>query len=90
MLTASDAETIAKKLGADFKKKSRRHKIAIVKLNGKEVGRFGIRRGSGELGHDYIAPQLHISPHDAEEIAECKKYMPDFIAILKTKNLHPT
>ena len=41
MLTAADAETIARKLQAVVKEKARRHKIAIIKVNGREVGRFG-------------------------------------------------
>lgn len=89
MLTAADGETIARKLGADFKTKSRRHQIAIVKLNGKEVGRFGIRRGSGELNHNYIARQLRMSMRDAEEIAGCSKNLPDYVVILKRNGFYP-
>ena len=72
MLTARDAESVARKLGADFKEKSRRHKIAIIRVKGKEVGRFGIRRGSGDLAHDYIPQQIHVSRAEAEDIAGCK------------------
>ncbi len=41
MLTAADGETIARKLGAIIKKKSRRHKIAVIRINGKEMARSG-------------------------------------------------
>jgi hypothetical protein len=77
MLTAKDAETIARKLDATFKSKTRRHKIAIIRLKGKEVGRFGIRRGSGDLGHDYIPRQIHVSNSQARELADCKLYLRD-------------
>jgi hypothetical protein len=89
MLTADDGEKIAKKLKAEFKKKSTNHKIAIIKVNGKFVGRFGIQRGSGELNHNYIHQQLYMSMHDAEEIAACRKDLPDYVAILRAKGLYP-
>ena len=89
MLTADDGEKIAKKLKAEFKRKSANHKIAIVKINGKQVGRFGIRRGSGELNHNYIHQQLRMSMRDAEEIASCQKALPDYVAILKDNGFYP-
>ena len=89
MLTARDAESIARKLGADFKEKSRRHKIAI-RVKGKEVGRFGIRRGSGDLAHDYIPQQIHVSRAEAEDIAGCRLYLGDYEQILKKKQLYPS
>ena len=89
MLTANDGEKIAKKLKAEFKRKSANHKIAIVKINGKQVGRFGIRRGSGELDHNYIQQQLHMSMREAEEVAVCRKNLPDYIAILKGNGFYP-
>ncbi len=89
MLTARDAEAIARKLGANFKEKSRRHKIAIIRVKGKEVGRFGIRRGSGNLPHDYIQQQIHVSRTEAEDIAACRFYLRDYEEILKKKKLYP-
>jgi len=90
MLTAADGEIIARKLGAIVKKKSRRHKIAVIKINGKEMGRFGIRRGSGEQNHNYIARQIHVSMLEAEEISDCSKYLPDYEAILRRQNIYPS
>jgi hypothetical protein len=89
MLTADDGEVIARKLRADFKKKNRRHKIAVVKVNGREVGRYGIRRGSGDLNHNYIAPQLRMSMRDAEEIAGCTKNLLDYEAVLRANGFYP-
>ena len=36
----NDAEAIAKKLGADIEQKRANHAIAVVRVNGKEVGRL--------------------------------------------------
>jgi hypothetical protein len=89
MLTAADGEIIAKKLGAFIKPKSRRHKIAIVRIRGTEVGRFNIRRGSGELSHNYIPHQIHVSMREAEEIAGCTRDFSDYDAILKRGTYYP-
>ncbi len=89
MLTASDAEVIARKLQAEFKKKTRRHKIAIIRVNGKEVGRFGIRRGSGDLGHDYIPPQIHVSNQQAQGIAACTVWRLEYETILRLNGHYP-
>lgn len=89
MLTASDAETIARKLNATFKPKGRRHRIAIIRLNGKEVGRFGIRRGSGDLGHDYIPRQIHVSNEQAQKLADCTLYLADYEEILRANRFYP-
>jgi hypothetical protein len=89
MLTADDGEIIAKKLRAEFKRKATNHNIAIVKIDGKEVGRFGIRRGSGDLNYNYIQRQLHMSMRDAEEMAACRKELSDYIDILKDNDFYP-
>ena len=89
MLTAKDGEIIASKLSAFIKKRSRKHKVAIVRISGKEVGRFNIRRGSGELNHNYIARQIYISMKEAEEIAACGKNLPDYEASLRNSGHYP-
>jgi hypothetical protein len=89
VLTADDGDTIAKKLKAEVKKKAANHKIAIVKINGKEVGRFGIRRGSGDLDHNYIQRQLHMSMREAEEMAACRKDLAAYEAILRGNGYYP-
>lgn len=90
MLTADDGEKIAKKLSATFKNKNRKHKIAIFHVNSKEVGRYGIRRGSGELDHNYIHRQIHVSMAEAEGFSQCRLYFPDFVQILKKNNFYPS
>lgn len=89
MLTASDAETIARKLQADVKKKSRRHKIAVIRVNGKEVGRFGIRRGSGDLPHDCIPRQIHVTNQQSNNIVACTISRPDYENILRATGHFP-
>ena len=89
MLSALDGDVIARKLGAEVKKKTRRHIIAVIRINGKEIGRFGIRRGSGEQNHNYIARQIHVSMREAEEISACTKYLPDYETILREKGIYP-
>ncbi|HLW70219.1 MAG TPA: hypothetical protein VKS22_06315 [Candidatus Binataceae bacterium] len=89
MLTASDAETIARKLKAEFRPKNRKHKVATISANGKKIGRFGIRRGSGELSHDYIARQIFIKYSDAEGIAQCRLYFDDYERLLRENGHYP-
>jgi hypothetical protein len=90
MLTTDDAETIAKKLQADVKKKRKRHVIAIIRVNGKEVGRFGIRRGSGNLPHHFIPQQIHVTNQQAVEIKSCTKSRPEYEDILRLNGHYPT
>jgi hypothetical protein len=90
MLTADDGEIIAKKLNAELKKKSRRHKIAIIRINGKEVGRFGIQRGSAELNHNYIHRQLRMSMRDSEEMSACRTGLTEYVEILKASGFYPS
>lgn len=90
MLTSGDAEVIARKLQAEIKKKRKRHVVAIVRVNGKEVGRFGIRRGSGALPHDYIPQQIHVTNQQAVEIKICTKSRPEYEDILRVNGHYPT
>jgi hypothetical protein len=88
-LTSRDAETIATKLNAEFKSKAKSHDIAIVRINGKEVGRFGIRRGSGEPGHDHIPRQMHMSMKHAIQMAQCKIYRAEYENLLRLNGHYP-
>ena len=89
ILTARDAELIANKLHADVDESRTNHAIAIIRLNGKEVGRFGIRRGSGELGHDHIPRQIHVAMKQAIQLARCKIYDSDYENILRVNGYYP-
>jgi hypothetical protein len=52
ILTTTDAIAIAKKLKAKIESTSAKHELAVLWVNGKRVGQFGIRRSSKEVGHD--------------------------------------
>ena len=84
-----DAEAIARKLDADIQFKRSNHAIAIVRVNSKEVGRFGIRRVTN-LGHDYIPKQIHINMPLALNLSRCTKYRVDYESFLKNTPFHPT
>jgi hypothetical protein len=88
-LMTKDAEAIAKKLDAEIQPKRTNHVIAIVRVNGKEVGRFGIRRGM-DLGHDYIPRQIHINTRLALNLARCTKYRQDYESFLRNTPFYPT
>ena len=88
-LMTSDAEAMAKKLDADIQLKRTNHAIAIVRVSGKEVGRFGIRRGMN-LGHDYIPRQIHINVRLAFNVSRCTKYRDDYESFLKNTPFYPT
>lgn len=89
LLGTNDAETIANKLGADIDEDRAKHAIAIIKANGKEVGRFGIRRGMS-VGHDFIPRQIGINMRLALEVARCTKSRPEYEQALKNRKLYPT
>ena len=84
----SDAEAIARKLGAEIELKRASHAIAIVRINGKEVGRFGIRRGLN-LGHDFIPKQIHVNMRLALNHSRCTKYREDYEEALKKTPFYP-
>jgi hypothetical protein len=87
-LTTNDAEAIAAKLGADVELKHANHAIAIVRVNGIEVGRFGIRRGMN-LGHDYIPRQIHCNMRMALNLSRCTKYRGDYETALRNTPFFP-
>lgn len=85
----NDAEAIAKKLGADIEQKRANHAIAVVRVNGKEVGRFSIRRGMN-LGHDFIPKQIHTNMRMALNLSRCSKYRDDYESALRNTPFYPT
>ena len=70
MLTQTHAENIANKLSAEIVNK-RRHDVAVIKSDGVLLGSYGIRRGSKELGHDYIPRQIGVAMRQAQDLANC-------------------
>jgi phosphoenolpyruvate synthase/pyruvate phosphate dikinase len=81
----SDAQAIAKKLKATFPKK-KKHDIAVVSYAGKAIVQFGIRRGSGKLGHDYIPSQIHVTNQQARDLVLCPMSYEDWVSAMKEKH----
>ncbi|OHB70480.1 MAG: hypothetical protein A2V70_06210 [Planctomycetes bacterium RBG_13_63_9] len=81
---------IAKKLEATKQGNTEKHDIMGVLHEGQLIASFGIRRGSSkELGHDYIAGQLHVEMRFAKELGTCKKYRPEWIARMIRQGVIP-
>ena len=70
MLTAREARDIATKLGIT-PTTGRGHEKVVVVLEGKVIGRYGIRRGSGDHNHNYVAKELGVGLRDAHDFARC-------------------
>ena len=84
-LDTDDALAIVRKLGCESRPKGTKHSIAIVKIEGLYIGQFGVRRGSGQQGHDYIPRQIHVSMHEAKQLADCSMSREDYIRLLREK-----
>jgi hypothetical protein len=84
MFAQKDALAIAKKLQAEIKEK-RKHDVAIVRIEGKYIGSFGIQRCSKEKSHDYIPQQIFISPRECQQFRECSLTLPAYTELLRSK-----
>lgn len=87
--TRQDARAIAKKLGAEVQTKHKKHDMAIVRYHGRIVARYGIRRASGEVGHDHIPHQLYISRQQALALARCSLDRDGYFVVLREQGLLP-
>ncbi len=87
-ITAKEAEQIAAKLNAELEER-RGHKIAYVRWQGKFIAHYGIRRGSTELGHDYIPRQLFITMREALDLARCPLSKIAYFNLLRTRGKLP-
>lgn len=85
-ITKDHAIAIAKKLGAELVKKSKRHDIALVSHEGKPIASFGIRRSSRrDIGHSHIPRELQIQYHQALLLGQCPWSRDDYITEMKKK-----
>lgn len=84
-LVQSDAWAIQEKLKAEVDNSARKHILVKFWHNGVLVIQFGIRRGSGELGHGYIPKEMKISQKECREFRKCNISVPQYIEILKAK-----
>ena len=53
------------------------------------VARFGIRRGSKELGHDYLPSELHITRGECRKLHECTLDREGYIRLMREKGELP-
>lgn len=88
IITKELALKIAKKLEATLEKTKGPHDIWVVRHNGTVVASFGIRRGSNkQLGHDYIAGEIYVGPHEALLLAQCPMSRQQWVDRLTEKGL---
>ena len=86
-LVQSDAWAIQEKLKAEIDNTARRHILVKFWHNGVIAIQFGIRRGSGELGHGYIPKEMKISQKQCREFRQCSISVEAYVEILKSKGL---
>ena len=81
-----EAKGIAGKLEADIEEGKGDHDTAYVRVDGKIVAFFGIRRGR-KSGHFHIPKQIHVSETQAMKLHSCKMSFDEWVAELQEKNL---
>ena len=84
--TKKHAEAIADKLGCS-RHEAKAHTQAELFHNGKMVAHFGIRRGSGEVGHDYLPSELHLRQKECRELYDCALTKDGYLQILSERGL---
>jgi hypothetical protein len=87
VLTADDAVAIANKLVAERQTGRKGHENVIFRYNGIMIFRFGIRRGSGDKGHNFIPNQMYISQKECRTFRQCDMSLEKYIEILKAKRI---
>ena len=78
------ARLIASKLEAR-EKAGAKHDLQIIEVEGKEIARFGIQRGSKQQNHNYVPGQLFIDKQFALGLANCPKSLEDWIVLMREK-----
>jgi hypothetical protein len=81
----SDAWAIQKKLGAEVHESTRHHILIRFWHKGVIATQFGIRRGSGELGHGHIPKDMKISQKECREFRKCNISLEEYVNILQDK-----
>jgi hypothetical protein len=82
-----DAWAIQAKLKAEVVKGSRHHTHVRFWHDGKVVIQFGIRRGSGELGHGHLPKNMQLSQPECRQFRICTLSVERYIEILKKKGV---
>ena len=86
-MVQSDAWAIQEKLKAEVDNAARRHILIKFWHNGVLAIQFGIRRGSGELGHGHIPKDMKISQKECRLFRKCDISVAQYIEILKAKGV---
>lgn len=86
--TQKDARAIATKLDAEIKH-SPKHDQVLIRYNGRLVARFGIRRSSHAVGHDYIPRQIYVTRKQALDLVNCPLSKEGYFAILREQGKLP-
>lgn len=87
--TKQHAQTIATKLACHLSE-GKAHTIAEVFEGEVLVARFGIRRGSGELGHDHLPSELHLRRKECKELHDCTLDRHGYIRLMRERGEIPT
>ena len=83
-LDQADAKAIATKLKADLTE-GRSHQQAQIRYKGKLIARFGIRRSSKDVPHDYIPREIHVTTRQAKDLAACPMSYDQWVSVMKAK-----
>ncbi len=79
-----DARAIAEKLESHPVPK-RRHDWAVIRIEGKVMGAFGIQRCSKEKSHDYIPQQMHLTTKECRAFRECSLSLPAYAELMRSR-----
>ena len=86
--TKEHAQTIAKKLACSLRE-DRAHTTAEVFEGETLVARFGIRRGSRELGHDHLPSELHLRRMECKALYDCTLDRFGYIRLMRERGELP-
>jgi hypothetical protein len=87
-ITREHAQKIADKLDCRLSE-GKAHTTAEVWEGEILVARFGIRRGSKELGHDHLPSELHLKRKECKELYECTLDRPAYIRLMRERDEFP-
>ena len=87
-ITTEHAKTVASKLACRLNEASA-HTVAEVFEGGLLVARFGIRRGSGELGHGHLPSELHLRRMECKQLYECTMDRAGYIQLMRDRGEIP-
>ena len=81
-----EAQGIAAKLEANVESGKGDHATAYVRVDGRIVATFGIRRGR-RSGHFHIPKQIRVSETQAMRLASCAMSFDEWVAVWQEKGL---